>query len=45
MAYQWNTKEAKEGDYQVKALSSEGKEIKANIIVDNSAPVIEPTVP
>ena len=44
VAYQWNTKEVKEGDHQVKALSSEGKETKANIIVDNTAPIIESTV-
>jgi hypothetical protein len=44
IAYNWDTKAEKEGDHTVKAVSNDGKETKAAVIVDNSAPVIEPTI-
>ncbi|RFU69653.1 lamin tail domain-containing protein [Bacillus sp. V59.32b] len=44
VAYKWNTKLEKEGEHEIKARNSEGKETKANVRVDNTAPEIETSV-
>lgn len=42
-AYTWNTKTAKDGPHQIKATDGT-EEVTASVIVDNTAPVIKPTL-
>ncbi|MDR9792603.1 lamin tail domain-containing protein [Aeribacillus pallidus] len=44
LGYLWNSVNEEDGEHEVKAVDQKGNEVTSTVIVDNSKPIIKPTI-